>query len=42
MKILDADNHLFFPGTGPSTMADYQVPGHVDPAAVAAIVNWLL
>ncbi|TDW19474.1 alpha/beta hydrolase family protein [Kribbella kalugense] len=41
IEVLDADNHVFFPGTGPSTMADYQVPGHVDPAAVTAIVNWL-
>ncbi|HEY3559251.1 MAG TPA: alpha/beta fold hydrolase [Kribbella sp.] len=41
IKVLDADNHFFFEGTGPSTMADYQVPGHVDPAVVKAITDWL-
>jgi pimeloyl-ACP methyl ester carboxylesterase len=41
ITVLDADNHVFFPGTGPSTMADYQVPGHLDPAVVSTIVNWL-
>ncbi|HWD77254.1 MAG TPA: alpha/beta fold hydrolase [Kribbella sp.] len=41
IKVLDDDNHLFFEGTGPSTMADYQVPGHVDPAVVTAITDWL-
>ncbi|MFC6161969.1 alpha/beta hydrolase family protein [Kribbella jiaozuonensis] len=41
VKILDADNHLFFAGSGPSTMADYQVPGNVDPVAVSTIVDWL-
>jgi uncharacterized protein len=41
IKVLDADNHYFFPGTGPSTMADYQIPGHVDPAVVTTITDWL-
>lgn len=41
IKVLDADNHFFFPGTGPSTMADYQLPGHVDPAVVTTITTWL-
>ncbi|MFI5697059.1 alpha/beta hydrolase family protein [Kribbella sp. NPDC051586] len=41
VRILDADNHVFFPGAGPSTMADYQAPGHVDPEALAAILTWL-
>ncbi|NUR98548.1 MAG: alpha/beta fold hydrolase [Kribbellaceae bacterium] len=41
IKVLDADNHFFFEGTGPSTMSDYQLPGHVDPAAVTAITAWL-
>jgi dienelactone hydrolase len=41
IKILDADNHLFFPGTGPSTMNDYQSPQHVDPEVVTTILNWL-
>jgi dienelactone hydrolase len=42
VEILAADNHLFFPGTGPSTMADYEAPQHVDREAVTTIVNWLL
>ncbi|WP_410784891.1 alpha/beta hydrolase family protein [Kribbella sp. C-35] len=41
IKILDADNHVFFAGHGQSTMADYQVPGHLDPAVVTTIVDWL-
>jgi dienelactone hydrolase len=41
VKILEADNHLFFPGTGPSTLADYQSPHHVDPEALTTILNWL-
>ncbi|WP_371404302.1 lysophospholipase [Kribbella sp. NBC_00662] len=41
IKILDAGNHLFFAGSGPSTMADYQVPGHVDPVVISTIVDWL-
>ncbi|MFF0264169.1 alpha/beta hydrolase family protein [Kribbella sp. NPDC004536] len=41
ITVLDADNHYFFPGTEPSTTADYQVPGHVDPAVVTTILDWL-
>jgi dienelactone hydrolase len=41
IKILAADNHLFFPGTGLSTTADYHLPGHVDPEAVTTILAWL-
>jgi pimeloyl-ACP methyl ester carboxylesterase len=41
ITVLDADNHLFFPGTGPSTLADYETAQHVDPEAVTAILNWL-
>jgi hypothetical protein len=36
-----ADNHLFFPGTGKSTPADYAAPQHVDPAVIADIARWL-
>ncbi|MEV5964020.1 alpha/beta fold hydrolase [Kribbella sp. NPDC051952] len=42
VEVLAADNHLFFPGTGPSTMADYEAPQHVDPEALTTIVSWLL
>jgi pimeloyl-ACP methyl ester carboxylesterase len=41
IRILDADNHLFFAGTGPSTPADYQVQGHLDPEVVTTILAWL-
>jgi uncharacterized protein len=40
-RIYDADDHLFFPGTGPSTPADYALAQHVDPAVVADIAAWL-
>jgi dienelactone hydrolase len=41
-RVHDADDHLFFPGTGPSTPADYASPQHVDPAVVTDIADWLL
>ncbi|MEV6881380.1 alpha/beta fold hydrolase [Streptomyces sp. NPDC051135] len=41
IRIYEADNHLFFPGAGPSTPAEYGAPQHVDPAAVADIAHWL-
>ncbi|MGW1341241.1 alpha/beta hydrolase family protein [Kribbella sp. NPDC002412] len=41
ITVLHADNHLFFPGAGPSTMTDYQTPAHVDPEALSTILNWL-
>ncbi|GHO62967.1 hypothetical protein KSC_018590 [Ktedonobacter sp. SOSP1-52] len=41
IRIYEADNHLFFPGTGPSTPAEYDLAQHVDPAVVADIATWL-
>ncbi|MEU0570988.1 alpha/beta fold hydrolase [Nonomuraea sp. NPDC005983] len=41
IRVYDADDHLFFPGSGPSTPADYDSPQHVDPAVVADIADWL-
>lgn len=41
IHVYDADNHLFFPGAGPSTPAEYEPPQHVDPAVVADIAEWL-
>lgn len=41
IRVHDADNHLFFPGTGESTPADYVPPQHVDPAVIADIAQWL-
>jgi len=35
------DDHLFFPGEGPSTPAQYDPPQHVDPAVVTDIAQWI-
>jgi dienelactone hydrolase len=40
-RVYDADNHLFLPGTGPSTPADYETAQHMDPEVVADIAAWL-
>lgn len=34
-------NHLFFPGSGHPTPAEYSRPGHVAPAVVDEIASWL-
>ncbi|MEW9529490.1 alpha/beta fold hydrolase [Microbispora sp. NPDC049125] len=41
IRVYDADDHMFFSGSGPSTPADYESPQHVDPAVVADIADWL-
>ncbi|PXX61774.1 hypothetical protein DFR70_108332 [Nocardia tenerifensis] len=41
IQVFADDDHMFFPGRGPSAPADYEVPQHVDPAVVDAIVQWL-
>ncbi|WP_228641598.1 alpha/beta fold hydrolase [Microtetraspora sp. AC03309] len=41
IRVYDADDHMFFPGSGPSTPADYESPQHVDPAVIADIADWL-
>lgn len=41
IRVYEADNHLFFPGVGPSTPAEYTQAQHVDPAVVADIAEWL-
>jgi uncharacterized protein len=41
IRVHVADDHLFFPGSGPSTPADYDRPQHVDAAVVADIADWL-
>lgn len=41
IRVYDADNHLFFHGSGPSTPAEYERAQHVDPAVVADIAAWL-
>lgn len=40
-RVYPADDHLFFPGTVPSTLDSYQEPQHVDPAVVADLADWL-
>ncbi|WP_374226851.1 alpha/beta fold hydrolase [Ktedonobacter sp. SOSP1-85] len=42
IRVYDADNHLFFSGTGPSTPAEYEPAQHIDPAVVADIAEWLM
>ncbi|WP_163567976.1 alpha/beta hydrolase [Fodinicola feengrottensis] len=41
IRVYDADDHLFFPGKGPSTPASYESPQHVDPVVIAGIARWL-
>ncbi|MCU1640138.1 MAG: hypothetical protein JWN03_413 [Nocardia sp.] len=41
IRVYDADNHLFFPGTGPSNPAEYEPAQHIDPAVIADIADWL-
>ena len=41
IRIYDADDHLFFAGTGDSAPADYQLPQHVDAAVIADVADWL-
>jgi dienelactone hydrolase len=41
VRVHAADDHLFFPGTGPSTPAGYDSPQHVDPAVLDDIAAWL-
>jgi hypothetical protein len=41
IRVYDADNHLFFVGSGASTPAEYEPAQHVDPVVVADIARWL-
>jgi hypothetical protein len=41
IRVYQADNHLFFPGSGPSSPAEYEPAQHVDPAVVADVANWV-
>ena len=36
-----ADNHLFFPGEGPSKPEEYQRPEHVDESVIADVARWV-
>ncbi|MEC3954396.1 hypothetical protein VMT65_15250 [Nocardia sp. CDC153] len=41
IRVHAADDHLLFPGTGPSTPGDYVEPNHVDPEVITDIADWL-
>ena len=41
VRVYPADNHLFFPGTGQSTPAEYQTPQHMDLDVITDIATWL-
>jgi hypothetical protein len=41
IRVYDADNHLFIPGSGPSSPAEYESAQHVDPAVITDIAVWL-
>ncbi len=34
-------NHLGIAGEGPGTLAEYQTPGHVDPALIEDVAQWI-
>ena len=40
-RLYPADKHLLFPGSGPSTPAEYEPAQHVDPTVVTGLVKWL-
>ncbi|MFI5952248.1 alpha/beta fold hydrolase [Cryptosporangium sp. NPDC051539] len=40
-RVYEKDDHLFFPGTEPSTPAGYVPPQHVDSTVVSDIADWL-
>ncbi|WP_063712608.1 alpha/beta hydrolase [Nocardia concava] len=41
VRVHPAVDHMLFPGTGPSTPADYLEPHHVDPAVITDLTDWL-
>lgn len=41
IRVHAADNHMFAPGTGPSTPAEYSAPANVDPAVIDDIAGWI-
>ncbi len=41
IRVYPADNHLFFPGNGPSTPAEYEPAQHVDPQVITDTATWL-
>jgi dienelactone hydrolase len=41
IRVHPADNHFFFPGTGPSSPAELVAAQHLDPEVVADVTGWL-
>lgn len=41
IRVYAADNHMFAPGAGPSTPAEYSAASNVDPAVVDDIALWI-
>ncbi|HEY6493505.1 MAG TPA: hypothetical protein VIZ43_09545 [Trebonia sp.] len=41
VRVYPADNHFFFPGSGPSGPAELAPPQHVDPALIDDIADWI-
>ncbi|WP_133477457.1 alpha/beta hydrolase [Cognatilysobacter segetis] len=41
LKFYPALNHLAIAGSGPSTLQDYQVPGHVDAGLIGDVASWI-
>jgi dienelactone hydrolase len=41
IRVYDADDHLFFPGSGRSTPAGYEPSQHVDESVVGDIADWI-
>ncbi|NOZ77695.1 MAG: DUF3887 domain-containing protein [Acidobacteria bacterium] len=40
-KLYPSLDHLFIPGRGPSSPAEYMKPGHVDPRVITDIAAWI-
>ena len=41
VRVYPEDDHLFFPGTGPSTPDSYYRPQHVDGKVIVEIADWI-
>lgn len=41
LKTYPTLNHLFLSGEGPSTPAEYEVPGHVDEQVISDMADWI-
>jgi uncharacterized protein len=41
IRVFEADNHLFFPGSGPSSPAEYEPAQHMDPEVITCVADWI-